>query len=59
MQEYEKCIAQQMLSTFFGISAKKKKAKKENVCLYPDVSFEESLQEVLFFIKNSDIFLNE
>ena len=33
-----------------------KKAKKENVCLYPDVSFEESLQEVLFFIKNSDIF---
>ena len=55
MQEYEKCIAEQMLSTFFGISAKKK-AKKENVCLYPDVSFEESLQEVLFFIKNSDIF---
>ena len=55
MQEYEKCIAQQMLSTFFGVSAKKK-AKKENVCLYPDVSFEESLQEVLFFIKNSDIF---
>ena len=41
---------------FFWNICKKKKAKKENVCLYPDVSFEESLQEVLFFIKNSDIF---
>ena len=47
MQEYEKYIARWMLSTFFGISAReKKKRKKENFCLYPDVSFEESRQEV-------------
>ena len=45
MQEYEKYIARWMLSTLFGISARKKNAKKEDVCLYPDVSFEEGLQE--------------
>ena len=44
-----------MLSTFFGISARKTNTKKENVCLYPVVIFEESLQEVSYF-KNSDIF---
>ena len=34
---------------FWNICKEKKNTKKENVCLYPDVSFEESLQQVSYF----------
>ena len=40
---------------FWNICKEKKNTKKENFCLYPVVSFEESLQEDSYF-KNSDIF---
>ena len=67
MQEYEKRIAQQMLSTFFGISAKKKQKKKTSVYILTSVlkkvckRFSSLLRTVSFYsfkiyLSYSDIF---
>ena len=55
MQEYENILLDECYLPFLEYLKGKKKHKKENFCLYPVVSFEESLQEVSYF-KNSDIF---